>query len=568
MSAARGERSPSPSAVARAVRRALRLPDVAPGKGSSGPTTGRIGRPGPATNRGRDAGSLLVPRREHPGTVPHDGLAANLLGDRTPEQVGRENLDLVMSALQARDVPAFVVRTASLTRHVVGVFEEHREAALEALAEAHGETPVYVKTPMRGGAADPTELRDLSGDPSLGAADVLRICRVYVAENRHYALEFDYACDLEFWRRDSERSAVRIAPRPNVAADVVAESDLGPAEVELGGRRYPTASVFTRRMVEDIVFPIDVVYAWVDGDDPVWQEKQEQVRAQLEGRTVDFHPTSIAPGRFRSRDEIRYSLRSLQMFAPWVRNVYIVTDDQVPEWLDTSAPGLCVVDHRELFKGALLPTFNSHVISSYLHRIEGLSEHFLYLNDDVLFGRAVGPQHFFTPAGQARVFPSTTRRPFGEASADHALQVHVAQNIRRILEREYGVTISRAVQHTPVALLRSELARLEDIFAEEFARTRRSQFRSEADIAPGLLFHYYSQIVGVGVASKIDYKYVNVGDSQQEAGLRTLLRRRHKDVFCLNDSVVPGKTPSSDAVVREFLENYLPVRSTFERPGL
>jgi hypothetical protein len=568
MSRARGERSPSPSAVARAVRRALRRRNGATASGSPDPSTGRRRQqPGPATKDGQGTSSILAPRREYPGTLPYNGLAAYLQGDRTPEQVKRENLDLVMSALQARDIPAFVVRTGSLTRHTVGVFEEHREAALEALVEAHGNTPVYVRTPMRGGGSGPTEMRDLPGDPSLSAEDVLRICRVYVAENRHFALDFDYACDLEFWRRDSKRSAVRIAPRTNVAADVVAESDLGPAEVELGGRRYPTASVFTRRMVEDIVFPIDVVYAWVDGDDPVWQEKKEQVKAQLEGRAADFHPRSVAPGRFRSRDEIRYSLRSLQMFAPWVRNVYIVTDDQVPAWLDTSAPGLRVVNHRELFKGAVLPTFNSHVISSYLHHIEGLSEHFLYLNDDVLFGRPVGPQHFFTPAGQARVFPSTTRRPFGEASADHALQVHVAHNIRRVLEREYGVTISRAVQHTPVALLRSELARLEEMFAEEFATTRRNQFRSEADIAAGLLFHYYSQIVGVGVASKIDYKYVNVGDSRQEAGLRTLLRRRHKDVFCLNDSVVPNQTPSSDAVVREFLENYFPVRSTFERPG-
>jgi len=482
--------------------------------------------------------------------------------------VRRENLDLVMSALQARDVPAFIVRTDSLTRHVVGVFEEHREAALKALVEAHRETPVYVRSLKGGRASGPTEMHDLPRNRSLISKDVLRICRVYVAENRTFALGFGYACDLEFWRRDPERPAVRIAPRTNVAADIVAESDLSPAEVELAGRKYPTASVFTRRMLEDIVFPIDVVYAWVDGDDPVWQEKKDRLRAQLEGRAASFHPASVAQGRFRSRDEIRYSLRSLQMFAPWVRNVYIVTDDQVPEWLDTSAHRLRVVDHRELFEGAALPTFNSHVISSYLHRIDGLSEHFLYLNDDVLFGRSVGPQHFFTPAGQARVFPSTTRRPFGEASADHAPQVNVAHNIRRILEREYGVTISRAVQHTPVALLRSELVRLEEMFAEEYATTRCNQFRSEADIAAGLLFHYYSQIVGVGVPSKIDYKYINVGDSRQEAGMRALLRRRHKDVFCLNDSSTPGQTPSSDAVVREFLENYFPVRSTFEKPGL
>src|SRR5690606_2915718 len=134
-------------------------------------------------------------------------------------------------------------------------------------------------------------------------------------------------------------------------------------EVTLGHKRYPTASVFTRRMVDDIVFPIDVVYAWVDGDDPAWLEKKEAVTASL-GR-VGFsrlHASSVAQRRFRSRDELRYSLRSLEMFAPWVRNVYLVTDNQVPEWLDVSVPGIRVIDHSELFRDALLPTFNSHVI--------------------------------------------------------------------------------------------------------------------------------------------------------------------------------------------------------------
>ena len=80
-------------------------------------------------------------------------------------------------------------------------------------------------------------------------------------------------------------------------------------------------------------------------------------------------------------------MRSLHQQAPWIRHIYIVTDQQVPPWLDRTHAKVTVVDHRELFSAAeavhFLPTFNSHVIESVIHRIPGLSEYFLSLNNDV-----------------------------------------------------------------------------------------------------------------------------------------------------------------------------------------
>ena len=85
------------------------------------------------------------------------------------------------------------------------------------------------------------------------------------------------------------------------------------------------------------------------------------------------------------------------MHAPWIRHVYLVTAGQIPHWLNLDTPHLTVVTHEEIFPNKSdLPTFSSPAIEAHLHRIPGLSEKFLYLNDDVFFGQAVWPEDFYS----------------------------------------------------------------------------------------------------------------------------------------------------------------------------
>src|SRR5699024_8230192 len=144
--------------------------------------------------------------------------------------------------------------------------------------------------------------------------------------------------------------------------------------------------IFDEPMLDDVQFPIDVVYTWVDGADPAWLARKAEVSGEVPPEGL--HAEATDPARFRSRDELMYSLRSLDDFAPWVRHVYLVTDDHVPHWLNTDDPRISIVDHREIFPDdGRLPVFNSNAIISRLHHIDGLSEHFLYMNDDVMLAR-------------------------------------------------------------------------------------------------------------------------------------------------------------------------------------
>lgn len=114
-----------------------------------------------------------------------------------------------------------------------------------------------------------------------------------------------------------------------------------------------------------------------------------------------------APSRFEDKEELRYSLRSLERHAPWIRHVYLVTNGQIPHWLDLDYSRITLVTHMDIFPNqSHLPTFSSPAIESHLHRITGLSDKFLYLNDDVMFTQNVWPEDFYTNSRGYRVYLS------------------------------------------------------------------------------------------------------------------------------------------------------------------
>lgn len=115
----------------------------------------------------------------------------------------------------------------------------------------------------------------------------------------------------------------------------------------------------------------------------------------------------FAPSRFEDKEELRYSLRSLEKFAPWVRHVYLVTNGQIPHWLDLDNPRVTLVTHDDIFPNkSHLPTFSSPAIESHLHRIKGLSNKFIYLNDDIMFAQKVWPEDFYTNSRGFKVYLS------------------------------------------------------------------------------------------------------------------------------------------------------------------
>ncbi len=360
--------------------------------------------------------------------------------------------------------------------------------------------------------------------------------------------------DVEFW--EGAPNGDLVSPELNPYTNrVPVGTETVPVEIEgLTVRTLPMMAVPT---VRECRFPVDVVYTWVDGNDPIWNRARTERLAGISGTAQTRQSSGQA--RFVSRDELRYSMRSVHLFAPWVRRIHLVTAGQVPSWLDTSDPRVRVVDHSEILPADALPTFNSHAIESALHRVPGLAEHFVYLNDDVLLARPVRPELFFMPSGASSVFLS--EHSLGVSGMpDAAPYLKAGWNNRRLLQEAFGVMILSTLLHTPHAHRRSLLEEIEERFPEEIARTAHSPFRSDTDVSMlSSLAQHYGLVTGAAQARTAESTFVDLSAVDVNAQLRRL-RRRENDFFCLadhHDHAVPAEVLAQ--LLAEFLESYFPV---------
>ncbi len=311
-------------------------------------------------------------------------------------------------------------------------------------------------------------------------------------------------------------------------------------------------SISNRYMPSD--FPIDIVYLWVNGNDANWRAKRRNAAQKLSPSALDDMAVyGNVEGRFRDNDELRYSLRALEAFFPSHGHIYIVTDQQTPEWLH-AAPGLTVVDHRDLIPAAHLPMFDSGNIESYIHRIPNLSERYFYLNDDVFFGAPVQVSDWFWTGGVYVAWSDddlVTDEPLRQdaTSLENACRLS-GQWLRNKFEHqtqsaEWALHVAPHYQHTfrtfahsPRPMLRSLLYELEAQAPDMFNRVRSTVFRAwdKPTIVSDFVLRW---ALAHGVAKVRDYShlYVSTGDADTSTQLDQLAATRGAfDFFCINDT--------------------------------
>ena len=319
-------------------------------------------------------------------------------------------------------------------------------------------------------------------------------------------------------------------------------------------------------------FPIDLVYMWVDGNDPKWRERRSRY---MEGAEV-CPPQQEA--RWIDNEELRYSLRSVAMYAPWVNHIYIVTDGQSPKWLNTSHPKITIVDHSEILPAEALPVFNSHAIESCIYRIPGLSECFILGNDDTMFLAPVTPETFFKGDGSPIVRLSGQR--FNRAKAARKGLYHrVILHMQQLIKEQCGLDIHHAPHHNFDAYRRSDFEQCVALMPEAWRATSYRRFRSDEDmqrcfvsywsIAHGAemqLVGRYDRTKGLGGAIKAMFtgRYATYSRCIPLTTLDydRVLAKYNPLMICMNDG---EETSDSDRHrLVEFLDKHYPNKCDFE----
>jgi hypothetical protein len=310
---------------------------------------------------------------------------------------------------------------------------------------------------------------------------------------------------------------------------------------------------------------LDIVYTWVDD---AWTGYADTLRAYAQ----DGHDRN--PNRTRDNlDLLKYSLRSLAAHCPWAGRVHLVTAaPQVPRWLNTEAEDLRIIHHDAIMPPEFLPTFSSFAILSHLHRIEGLGERFLYIEDDMLFGPGVMPGDFVTQDGRLRLFPRPghTRAPKDRDRTDISPWNAALARANFLLDTAFAPTRRRPVNHVPLLIEKAWWREMTERWSADFAQTRASRFRKAGNVPPEYLYPYFLLHTGRAVAEPLSRTRREAGYAPLEnTPLVTALallkaRLRPPKILTLNDGFGPRPRPAVVRAARRFLEERFPVRSRFE----
>ena len=327
--------------------------------------------------------------------------------------------------------------------------------------------------------------------------------------------------------------------------------------------------------------PIDIVVPWVDGADPAWRAEKAQYSPEK--------ASDVNEARYREWGLFQYWFRSIEMYAPWVRTVHLLTWGHLPGWLKTDHPKLHIVNHRDYIPGECLPVYSSVPIENYIHRIDGLAEHFILFNDDVYLSRPTVPEDFFVNGlpvdtavlGGVTIEDSVSFMPYLALNCLGLLNENFSK--REVLRRDWkkwfnpkygklalynlyfypGKTFPGFRSfHSCLPYCRSTFEEVWEKCHDAMETASRNRFRSRADVNQ-YLFRYWRLAKGEFVPGKPNSAYLTIGVDDVRTLSDTMQSEKYK-VVCVNDDPAQIDFEKVQKQIHDIFENCYPLPSTFE----
>jgi Stealth protein CR2, conserved region 2/Stealth protein CR1, conserved region 1 len=333
---------------------------------------------------------------------------------------------------------------------------------------------------------------------------------------------------------------------------------------------------------------IDIVITWVDGSDPEWQK--QKLKYLIDEATHDT--IGYDKSKYRDLGNLKYLFRGIEQFAPWVNRVHFVTSGHLPEWLNKENPKINIVRHDEYIPKKYLPTFSSHPIELNLHRIKGLSEHFVYFNDDTFILKKMKKTDFFKnglPCDQAQLQLTTSKEandifphivfndiaiinkffkkgeviklhPFNYFNFRYSLKT----NIRNVLLMPYKDFPGFFWSHLSSPFLRSTFEEVWQKNYDLLDQTCSNKFRNIQDVNQ-YLFKAWQFTTGKFHPINITKKggqYFNISSQTKEV-IDAINNQKHS-LICINDNVNVNNFEKIKLEIISSFDKIFPDKSSFE----
>ena len=329
---------------------------------------------------------------------------------------------------------------------------------------------------------------------------------------------------------------------------------------------------------------IDAVILWVDGNDPKWKAEKAKYQANA-------HQDSSA-SRYRDWGTLQYIFRGIEKYAPWIRKVHFVTCGHYPDWLNMECSKLHFVRHEDFIPKENLPTFSSRAIDLNFHRIAGLTEKFIYFNDDTFLTGAVRKEDFFRNGLPCDIF---SERPISAGSGvfNHSLlndiqvlskyfdrRTVLKKHWKKILVPRYGKIFlynffwylmpfryfcGLYYNHLPMSYRKSTWQKLWELEEDVLTETISHKFRSITDVNQ-YLFNYWQLMSGEFYPMNMDRqgRYFAITGVENKELLNAIKQNKYKRI-CINDNCSQEVFESvKDNIIAAF-ESILPEKSGFEK---
>ncbi len=326
---------------------------------------------------------------------------------------------------------------------------------------------------------------------------------------------------------------------------------------------------------------IDAVVLWVDDQDLEWREER------LRYDKSQIAQVDAGAARYRDWGIFKYWFRAIEENAPWLNKVYFVTYGHIPKWLDINHPKLVVVNHKEFIPAEYLPTFSSHTIELNLHRIEGLSEKFIYFNDDMYLMNSVSQEDFFVEELPCAIAALDAIVPeMGNSCVDYVklnnmniLNKYIQKNqmlkkdpfkwfnlkykkslLKTILLLPWKNSVGMYESHQPTPFLKSTFEEVWRVEGEVLHRTCLNKFRQISDVNQWLLKNWqimHGKFVPYSTKN-CHYCEINNENKNLEKDMK-----QYKMV-CINDSQESIDFEKAKASIIKSFEGKFPKKSTYE----